>query len=138
MYGGSCPASKGDYVAKGFFSTLLQTIPVIGPAVDGVVPGPPTQQSKLDDLHSNLTAQVSAWQKEITQFTIKNAEELNDLVTTILGDPDNGQLGYADIVAEYYVEPVKEQTTVNTINIVFLSIMISMIIWYILLNKKSS
>jgi hypothetical protein len=135
---GGCPPRKDDYAHKVFFSVLLQSIPVIGPAIDGYVPGPKNQQGKLDELHSNLASQVTAWQKEITTLTIQNTQDINDLITTILGDPDNGAPGYADVVSQYYVEPVKEQTTINTINIAFLAIMMSLLVWYLLINKKST
>jgi hypothetical protein len=134
---GDCPPSKGDYVAKGFLSVLVQTFPFVGSAVDGYIPEPPNQQNHLNDLHSNLTANVDAWQKEITALTIENTTEINNLISTILGDPDNGVPGYADVVAMYYLEPVREQSTINSVNITFLAIMLSMVIWYILLTKKN-
>ena len=136
--GGLCPPNKADYVGKGFFSVILQTFPVLGPAIDGYVPGPKNQQDKLDELHSNLASQVTEWQKDITTLTIKNTQDINDLITTILGDPDNGAPGYADVVSQYYLEPVQEQTTINTVNITFLAITLSLVIWYLLVNKKST
>jgi len=136
---GGCPPNPSDYTSKGVFSVFIQTIiPFAGPAVDGYVPGPKNQQDKLDELHSNLASQVTAWQKEITTLTIQNTQDINDLITTILGDPDNGAPGYADVVSQYYVEPVKEQTTINTINIAFIGIVLFLVFLYLLVNKKST
>jgi len=137
FYSGECPATQSDYVAKGFFSVLLQSIPFIGSSVDSLVPGPPTAQNKLSDLQNNVQAQVDAWQKEITETTLKNVQELNDLITTILGDPDNGVPDYASAISMYYLEPVKEQDIINTCNIAFLGVMLSLVVWYLLSIKKS-
>ena len=135
---GGCPPNKGDYVRKGFFSILTQSFPVIGPAFDGYMKEPANQQAKLDALHSNLASQVTEWQKDITDLVIKDNQDINDLIKTILGDPDNGAPGYADVVSQYYLEPVQEQTTINTVNIAFLAITLSLVIWYLLINKKST
>ena len=134
----SCPPNKDDYYGKGALSIFIQSIPFIGGAIDGYVPGPKNNQNTLDTLHSNLTAQVNDWQKEITDLVKGDVQDLNNLITTILGNPDNGVPGYADVVSQYYLEPVKEQGVINNINLIFLGIIISFILMYLLANKKSS
>jgi len=133
---GSCPSKSDNYVAKTFASICVQTIPFIGGAIDTWIPKVPDQQGALDDLNSNISANTSAWRDEITKFTITNAVDLNNLITTILGTPGEYN-GYADIVSQYYLEPVKEQSNINKINIFFLTIMMSILVYYLVSIKKN-
>ena len=133
----ACPPNQSDYYGKGAFSVFVQSIPFIGGAIDGYVPSPKTKQDELNQLQANLNTMVSDWQSEITKLTIDNVQDLNNLVSTILGDPDNGVDGYADAVSKFYLEPVREQSIINELNIAFLSILMSIVLMYLLSNKKS-
>ena len=130
-----CPPDPANYVHHAFSSFFMNLIPFIGPSLDsGLTPKPPNDSAKLQSLQATLTANTLAWETVITNEVIKTDTELNELVKTIVGTGNNDD--YATITANYVLEPVAERTTINTINIVFLGILLSIVILYLLLNKK--
>ena len=100
------------------------------------LPKPPNHEKELSDVQATLQANTLAWETLITSEVIKIDTELNSLVKTIVGTGDGDD--YATITAEYVLQPVAEKTTINTINIIFLGIMVSLVLVYIFKNKKST
>ena len=131
----SCPPNDNNYETVSTWSIIVSSIPVIGPAISGYIPQPPNFQGKLDTAQANLLASTQAWRSDITSLVIKDNTDINNLITTIIGTGNKDD--YATITAEYILQPVAEQVTINTINIGFLALMISLVIIYILSNKKS-
>ena len=134
--GNTCPNPRIDnYMLHAAYSTIINLIPFIGPALDSsFTPRPPNQQPELDKAQANFTATTQRWQTDITSEVVKMDTNLKHLVDTILGDGD-GQ-DYATITAQYVLQPVAEQATLNTINLAFLGLMVSIIVTYLLANKK--
>jgi hypothetical protein len=133
----SCPAKHSDYVKHGWASFGMQLIPFIGPSLTGYLPKVSNQQSKLDAANTKLDADISDWQKEITAALTGDITNLNNLLKVFTGDPSSGVPGYTEIVADYVTEPLKEQILINQVNIVFLSLTVSLIISYLLSTKTS-
>ena len=133
----TCPPPINNYVIHAALSTMISFIPFIGPAIDSsFTPKPPNHASELSTVQATLKANTLAWETVITNEVIKIDTELNDLVKTIVGTGNDDD--YATITAEYVLEPIAEKTTINTINIIFLGIMLSLVIMYIVMNKKSA
>jgi hypothetical protein len=132
-----CPDPPIDnYMIHSAFSVIINVIPFIGPALDSsFTPKPPNHQPELDQAQANLTAVTQSWQTDITAEVVIMDTNFKHLLDVILGNGD-GQ-DYATVTAEYVSQPIAEQTTMNTINLAFLGIMLSLVIAYILMNKKS-
>lgn len=134
----SCPAKHSDYVNHGVGSFFMQVIPFIGPSLAGYIPRVPNQQSKLDTANTTLNNDINDWRTEITNVLTGDITNLNNLLKIMTGDPSSGVPGYTEIIADYVTEPVKEQVLINQINIVFLGLIVSIIVSYLLSSKTSS
>lgn len=134
----SCPPDRFNYNRHAAFSVLCNVIPFLGPAIDGAaVPSPPNMQPVLDQYTANLNVLTSNWQQNITKEVYKLDVNLNNLLQTIMGDGSDGS-DYASVTAEYVGQKTKEDVMLLEINVFFLSIVISMIIWYLIQNKTSA
>ena len=131
----SCPPNKTLYLRHGILSTFVQSIPFIGPAIDSTsIPHPPNKEDDLVKAQANLTASVNNWQSAITTEVVKIDQDLNNLIKTIIGTGNNDD--YAYITSQYVLQPTAEKVTINTINITFLGILLSLVLFYLLMNKK--
>ena len=88
-------------------------------------------------MNKTLNNNIDDWRTEITSTLTGDITNLNNLLKILSGDSSKGVPGYTEIVADYVMEPVKEQVLINQINIIFLGILISIIITYLLSTKTS-
>jgi hypothetical protein len=134
----SCPAGYSNYERHTFLSILCNIVPFVGPAIDGAfVPTPPNMQPVLDQYTANLNVLTSNWQQNITKEVYKLDVNLNNLLQTIMGDGSDGT-DYAAVTAAYVGQKTKEDVMLLEVNVFFLGIVISMIIWYLIQNKTSA
>jgi hypothetical protein len=80
---------------------------------------------------------TSNWQQNITKEVYKIDVNLNNLLQTIMGDGSDGT-DYAAVTAAYVGQKTKEDLMLLEVNVFFLGIVISMIVWYLIQNKTSA
>jgi hypothetical protein len=116
-------------------SVIFNAIPFIGPAIDGAAnPPPPNMQPQLDAATANLTQITNTWQTTITNELVKTDVDLNNLVKLIVGDGSPGS-DYASINTKYAEMGLTENVMMLDINMFFLGLVVTMILWYLFQNK---
>jgi hypothetical protein len=133
----TCPATIDNHMIHAGLSVIMNVIPFLGPALDGLAnKPPPNMQPALDSATANLTALTMNWQNNITQEVVKIDVDLNNLMKTINGDGSDGS-DYASITSKYALMHVTENVTMLDINVFFLGLVVSLLVWYLLRNKTS-
>jgi hypothetical protein len=91
-------------------------------------------QPQLDAATANLNKLTMNWQTNITQEVIKTDVDLNNLMRIITGDGTDGS-DYASINTKYAEMGLTENVTMLDINVFFLGLIVTIIIWYLIQNK---
>lgn len=114
---------NGDYVGRQAGIFLMSCLPLVGPSLTPLVPSVTNKQSDLDNVNNNLKSRVEDWQSKITDITAANTQDIKNML-----DLFSQKGGYVETIAALTNEPTRERSIINTVNIVFISIIISIII----------
>jgi len=109
---------------------LLSFIPFIGPSLSPLIPSVPNHSEDLKKVQAQLKTATENWQNAITNATATNAQQIRDMLELFTGGD-----GYVTLVAKLVNEPTEERSIINAVNIIFLSIIVSIIIYYIIISK---
>ena len=132
---GDCTINPGDYTTNSFKKLGWNAIPFIGPSIASIVVSDvPNHAADLKKAQDALGTATTSFQTAIAGLTETNTKNAFDLVT-VLGGNDSSD-GYVNAVASYIIEPIDERSKINQVNIFFLGVMISLVIFYILYNKN--
>jgi len=130
---GDCTPVKSKYTTRNIVTGVISLFPFIGPSFTGFYPPVSNQQSRLADLQNQLQGKQATWDGLATDAIGTNAQNIEALSKLVFGDPPG--TGYVDTAIAFALEPDTERIVTISVNLFFLTILVSIIIYVI--SKKN-
>ena len=131
----ACNPNFSDYQQRQAGVGLLSCIPFIGQSFAGFIPPVPNHQGDLIKAQNLLQTETTEWQTDITGVVDQNTQNIQELIDLLLGPQTNPGTGYIQVAIDYSNEPIRERSILNTVNITFIGLLLSIVIYYIVTNK---
>ena len=110
-------------------SWAANIVPFLNGTIQSAIPDPNQENiNEINQLNNQLGQLKDQWEDAITQLAVKNTQLIDTLTKTLFGGASDGSDGYIDVTAAYILEPTRQRSIINVVNIVFIFIIISMIV----------
>lgn len=124
-----------DYQAREAGVGFLSLFPFIGPTLAQFIPPVANLQQKLNDAKSNLQSVTLDFYDKVSDAIEKEATIVDEFVTLMIGKPV-GTGGYIDVAIDYAMQQTTERSIMNSINIFFLGLLVSILFYYLISSKN--